>query len=243
MPGAMMEVQTFANPKAWRGELARLWMKRIQAQPDMRICLAAGNTPEPVCREMARLQQAGEVSFREAQIFVLDEYGEVPPENPGRCANMIRHYLVDHVDLPAEQFHFLATESDELDTMCAQFDAAIGEGFDLAILGVGLNGHLGMNEPGTAPDTTTHRVELHTSSVHSASVYGLSNDPPRWGITVGLKHLRDARTVWLLASGTKKAEIVRKIVKGEISSNVPASLMRKHPDCTLFLDAEAAIQL
>ena len=239
----MMEVRTFANPKAWRDEPARLWVERLQAQPDMRICMAAGNTPEPVCREVVRLQQAGEVSFRESQIFVLDEYGGLAPENPGRCANMIRRYLVDHVDLRAEQFHSLATETDDLDTVCTQFDAAIGEGFDLAILGVGLNGHLGMNEPGTAPDTTTHRVELHAASIQSASGYGLGDDPPRWGITVGLKHLQKAQTVWLLASGGKKAGIVREIVRGEVSTNVPASLMREHPDCTLFLDAEAATQL
>jgi len=239
----MMEIRTFDTPSAWQDELVRQWVARIQAQPDARICLAAGNTPEPVCREMARLHRAGEISFREVQIFVLDEYGEVPPENPGRCANMIRRYLVDHVDLPAQQFHSLETETNDLDTMCSRFDTAIGEGFDLAILGVGLNGHLGMNEPGTATDTTTHRVELHASSVHSASGYGLGDDPPCWGITVGLKHLRDTQTVWLLASGTKKAGIVRKIVKGQISSNVPASLLREHSDCTLFLDAEAATQI
>ncbi len=69
----MMEVRTFDMPSAWRNELARLWVERLRILPDMRICLAAGNTPEPVCREVVRLQQAGEVSFRESQIFVLDE--------------------------------------------------------------------------------------------------------------------------------------------------------------------------
>ena len=238
-----MHTRTFESIETWAENLARLWVERLQARPDMRICLAAGNTPVPVCEAMVRACQAGEVSFGEAPIFALDEYGELAPNDPVRCANMIRCCLLNHVDLPADNFHELATEAENLDQVCADYDAAIGEGFDLAILGIGLNGHLGMNEPGTSAEATTHRVELHPASIQSAAGYLDGREPPRWGITVGMKHLLAAKEVWLLAAGEAKAEIVAQVAQGKPTTDIPASLLRDHPECTLFLDEEAAAML
>ena len=238
-----MLTRTFESIETWAQHLARLWVEQLQARPDMRICLATGNTPVPACEAMVRTCQAGEASFREATIFALDEYGELAPDDSGRCANMIRRCLLDHVDLPAENFYELATEEENLDQVCADYDAAIGEGFDLAILGIGLNGHLGMNEPGTSVEATTHRVELHPASIQSAAGYMDGGEPPRWGITVGMKHLLAAKEVWLLATGQAKAEIVAQVARGKPTTDIPASLLRDHPECTLFLDEEAAAML
>ena len=234
---------TFESIETWAQHLARLWVEQLQARPDMRICLAAGNTPVPACEAMVRASQAGEVSFREATIFALDEYGELTLDDSGRCANMIRRCLLDHVDLREENFHELATEADDLDQVCADHDAAIGEGFDLAILGIGLNGHLGMNEPGTSAEVTTHRVELHPASIQSAAGYLDGREPPRWGITVGMKHLLAAKEVWLLAAGEAKAEVVAQMAQGKPTADVPASLLNNHPECTLFMDKEASAML
>ena len=238
-----MLTRTFESIETWAENLARLWVERLQARPDMRICLAAGNTPVPVCAAIVRAYRAKEASFGEATIFALDEYGELTPDDAGRCANMIRRCLLDHVDLPGENFHVLATEAENLEQVCADYDAAIGEGFDLAILGIGLNGHLGMNEPGTSAEATTHRVELHPASIQSAAGYLDGREPPRWGITVGMKHLLAAKEVWLLAAGEAKAEIVAQVAQGKPTTDIPASLLRDHPECTLFLDEEAAAML
>jgi 6-phosphogluconolactonase/glucosamine-6-phosphate isomerase/deaminase len=238
-----MLTRTFESIETWAEYLARLWVERLQALPDMRICLAAGNTPGPVCEAMVRACQAGETSFCKATIFALDEYGELAPDDAGRCANMIRRCLLDPVDLPADNFHELATEAENLEQVCADYDAAIGEGFDLAILGIGLNGHLGMNEPGTSAQVTTHRVELHPASIQSAAGYLDGREPPRWGITVGMKHLLKAKEVWLLATGGAKAKIVAQVARGEPTTDIPASLLNDHPECTLFLDTEAAAML
>ena len=238
-----MLVEKFDSPEAWAEGVSKLWISRLHEKPDIRICLASGNTPVPVCEAMVRACRAEEASFGEATIFAVDEYGELAPDDAGRCANMIRHCLLDHVDLPADNFHKLATEAENLDQVCADFDAAIGEGFDLAILGIGLNGHLGMNEPGTTAESTTHRVELHPASIQSAASYLDGREPPRWGITVGMKHLLETKEVWLLVVGEPKAEIVAQVVQGQPTTDIPTSLLNDHSECTLFMDEEASAML
>ena len=238
-----MLVNKFDSPQAWAEGVCKFWVSRLRSKPGMRICLAAGNTPVPVCEAMVRAYQARDINFCEATIFALDEYGELAPDDPGRCANMIRRCLLDHVDLPAENFYELATEAKNLNQVCADYDGAIGEGFDLAILGIGLNGHLGMNEPGSSAEVTTHRVELHPASIQTAAGYLDGREPPRWGITVGMKHLLEAKEIWLLATGEAKAEIIWKVAQSKPKADIPASLLNDHPKSVLFVDKGASALL
>lgn len=238
-----MHILQFDSPSAWAACLASLWRDRLRTQPALRLCLAAGSTPVPVYQAMARSVQAGWVSFRHAQVFALDEYGGLPAEDPGRCANQLRRALVEWIDLPPARFQVLQPEAADLPQECLRYDQAIEPGFDLAVLGVGLNGHVGMNEPGTPPTAKTHWVELHPVSVEAAKRYGPQAPGPTWGLTVGLKQLLEAREVWLLACGQAKAPIVHQIVKGRVTPEVPASLFRDHPNCALFVDAEAGSAL
>jgi len=209
------------------------------------MCLPSGHTPNPIYAAMGRSVARGEVSFREAQVIALDDFGGLAPDDPGRCRNMVQRHLLDHVDLPKERFHFIDTEARDLDAVCRGYDRLIeeGGGFDLTLLGIGLNGHLGLNEPGSAPDSTTRRVQMHESTVKASAGYLTHGDLPTWGVGVGLKHLLGSKEVWLLASGQKKAEIIARTVKGEVTNQVPASLLRKHPNCSLFADAGAGALL
>ena len=136
-------------------------------------------------------------------------------------------------------FHVLDPDNPNLIAHCADYDAAIGDGFDLVLLGIGLNGHLGMNEPGSPIDSPTRRVELHDSTVQSSARYFKHKNLPRWGLTVGLKALLGAKEVWLLAKGPAKAKIVEETLRGEIGPSIPASLLRRHPNAWLFLDKPA----
>jgi glucosamine-6-phosphate deaminase len=192
---------------------------------------------------MVASHRQGLVSFRDATAFALDEFGSLRPDDPGRCANMLRDHLVNHIDLPPTRFHVFDTDAPDLDQVCHDFDIAVGSGFDLTLLGIGLNGHLGMNEPGTPPDSPTRRVELHPQTVTSAARYITHTRVPTWGLTIGLKQLLASEEVWLLATGSTKAEIVRQILCGEVTPDVPASLLRPHRNCYLFLDNAAAALL
>jgi glucosamine-6-phosphate deaminase len=202
------------------------------------MCLPSGLTPNPLYAEMVASVLKGQVSFARASIWVLDEFGGVPRDDPGRCVNMLRRNLVSEIDLPAEGFHFLEPEDPDIDEQCRRFEPR--DGFELVLLGLGTNGHLGMNEPGSSADSPTRRVELHASTIEGSARYFSHGRLPDWGVTVGLDAIGRASEVWLLASGESKAEIARRTVRGKISDEVPASLLRRHPNCSLFVDMAAA---
>jgi glucosamine-6-phosphate deaminase len=238
-----MNVLQFDSEAAWLAGVVSFWRDRLRTNPALSHCLASGNTPIPVFRAMVKAFERGEVSFKRAAVFALDEFGGLAPADPGRCKNMLERDLVKHVDLPAKSFRFFNPEADDLQTECREFDAAVGNGFDLVLLGIGLNGHLGMNEPGSSIDSPTRRVDLHPSTTSASSRYVAQKALPRWGLTVGMKQFMASKEVWLLATGSAKAEIVGRLINGEISEQIPASLMRRHPNCSLFVDQAAVTEL
>ena len=238
-----MNVLRFDSESAWTHAIASLWRDRLRLKRDLRICLPSGATPVEIYAEMARSASAGVVSFKRAAIFALDEFGGLAAGDPGRTSHTLRRQLIEAVDLPPSAFHVLDPDNTDVIAHCADYDAAIGNGFDLVLLGIGLNGHLGMNEPGSPIDSPTRRVALHASTVQSSARYFAHQNLPRWGLTVGLKALLGAKEVWLLAKGEAKAAIVRETLRGEIGPSNPASLLRRHPNAWLFLDKSAGALL
>ena len=234
-----MKLLRFDSEGAWRHAVCSLWRDRLRAKPDLKMCLPAGTTPAGIYAEMSRSVRAGLVSFARATVFVLDEFGGLAPGDPGRTRDTLQRQLLDSIDLPSSAFHVLDPDASDVARHCADYDAAIGDGFDLTLLGLGLNGHLGMNEPGSPDDSPTRRVELHETTVQASAQYFSHRDLPRWGLTVGLKGILGSKEVWLLANGRRKAEIVEQTVAGEIGPHNPASLLRRHPNCLLFVDADA----
>ncbi|MFO1497397.1 MAG: glucosamine-6-phosphate deaminase [Verrucomicrobiota bacterium] len=238
-----MNVLQFDSAQSWLAGVATFWRDRLRAKPPLRQCLASGNTPIPAYHEIVRSSRQGLVSFRDAEIFALDEFGDLPADDMGRCKNMLLRDIVGHVDLPKDRFHWFDPEVADWESECRAFDRKVGPGFDLVILGIGLNGHLGMNEPGSSAESPTRRTDLHPTTISSSAKYLTHQNLPKWGLTVGMKQFFAAQEVWLLATGPAKAEIVQKVVQGEMTEQVPASLMRRHPNCSIFLDPEAAARL
>ena len=234
-----MHVLQFDTEQAWIDAVVSLWRDRLRTNPRLRMCLPSGHTPLKIFGAMAKSVAAGHASFRHAEIFSLDEYGGLPADDSGRCANMLAHYLLNGIDLPRERFHAIDTTANDLDAVICAYDKAIGPGFDLTFLGLGMNGHLGLNEPGSAADSTTRRVKLHESTVQGTAKYLTHSNFPTWGIGVGMKQLLGSKEIWLLVNGRAKAEIVLRTLRGPIDSDVPASLLRNHPNTWLILDREA----
>lgn len=238
-----MHLLRFDSESAWIGTVSSLWRDRLRMHPQLKMCLPSGTTPNGIYEEMSRSARAGVVSFARAAVFVLDEFGGLDADDPGRTRNMLQRHLLNATDLPAGALHTLDPEHPDVPQHCREYDAAIGEGFDLVLLGIGLNGHLGMNEPGSPVDGTTRQVELHGSTIQSSARYFSHQNLPRWGLTVGLKTLLASSEVWLLANGRAKADIIRRTVEGDIGPSNPASLLRRHQNCSLFVDAEAGALL
>lgn len=238
-----MNVLKFDSESAWIDCVSSLWRDRLRTTPGLTMCLPSGTTPVGIYAALSRSARAGLVSFERARVFALDEFGGLAPDDPGRTRHTLQRQLINNVDLRPSAFHFLDPDVPDTDQHCRDYDLAIGNGFDLVLLGIGLNGHLGMNEPGSSLDSPTRRVDLHGTTVQSSARYFAHPNLPLWGLTVGLKAMMASKEVWLLANGKAKAEIVLQTVRGKIGPSNPASLLRQHPNCSFFVDSEAGALL
>lgn len=200
------------------------------------MCLPTGSTPKPVYRAIA-----GHADFSRAKVFLLDEFG-LESGDPGRCDVMMEDTFLSRLDIPPS-FDRLDPQAADLDAECERYSRAIAdEGIGLTLLGLGANGHLGFNEPGSEYDSTTRVVALAKQTIAGLEAYG-STSTTSWGVTVGLSEILSSDEVWLLVSGEHKAQILRRTLVGPVDTDVPASFLRMHNNVIVWVDEAAASQL
>ena len=192
--------------------------------------------------EMGPAVASDRLSFSTATIFLLDEFGGIPEDDPARCAGALQRDLLDYIDLPPESFHRLHPEADDLDVELADYRSKVlAAGLDLTVLGLGPNGHIGLNEPGSAADSITRRAMLHPET--KAAMEGYGGATSEWGLTLGIDEIMTSREVWLIVTGSSKAKIVQEVLEGPITPDRPASLLRDHPNARALVDDAAAVHL
>ena len=232
---------TWVLPAAgWADGVTDALASRIAQQPDLVLCLPTGSTPLPVYERLPGALARRGASVEQAAIVLLDEYLGLPPGHPARCDSKLGEHLLDRLlDPPARFLPFGVDRADPV-VACAEFDAEIDAlgGLDLVVLGLGLNGHIGMNEPGTTADAATRVVDLTPSTMEAARGYG-ADPPPTRGVTLGIEEILAAREIWLLATGDRKAGILAETLHGPVTSDVPASLLRDHPGLLVMADDAA----
>ncbi len=236
----MQLIVTDAQQAAVRA--AGLYVDLLRRKPDAVLGLATGSTPLGLYARLAALYRAGELSFRRATSFNLDEYVGLPATHDQSYRYFMEHNLFSHVDLPAERTH-VPSGLDVSDAALAGYDAAIeaAGGIDLQLLGLGGNGHIGFNEPGTPFGLGTHVVELTARTRQdNARFFASLDEVPTHAATMGVKTVMHARAILLLAFGSAKAEAVRAALTGPVTEEVPASVLQLHPDVTVICDEEAA---
>lgn len=232
---------------AWVDRVADLLVERFRERPDLVVCLPTGSTPLPVYERLpGRLRDRG-VALGRATIVLLDEYLGLPPDHSARCDRTLERTVLERLEPPAPAFVAFDVSSADPDAAdpidaCAAFDREIAArgGLDLVVLGLGRNGHVGMNEPGSAADAPTRVVELTSASRQAAIGYGV-DPPPTHGVTLGMAGILDAREIWLLATGPEKADILADALDGPISKDIPASLLRSHARLRVIVDERAAV--
>ena len=219
----------------------------IQEKPDAVLGLATGSTPIGVYQELIRLHREENLDFSRVTTFNLDEYVPIAPGAPQSYHRFMREQLFDHIN--CQNWHVpggAARDLAQIEADCSAYEAAIeaAGGLDFQLLGIGRTGHIGFNEPGSGPETRTRLVVLDsmTRSDAASAFFGLENVPAR-AITMGVGTILGAREIAILASGDGKAAIVKEALEGKITSKVPASLLREHPNTAWHLDAEAASEL
>lgn len=225
------------------GTIAALLTRR----PDAVLGLATGSSPLGIYDDLARRFAAGEVSFAAARGFTLDEYVGLPSDHPETYRNVIARELVSRVDFADGAVQGPDGLAEDIPAACAAYEAAITDagGVDLQILGVGTDGHIGFNEPGSSLGSRT-RIKTLTrqTRIDNARFFGGEVEAvPTHCITQGLATIMAARHALLVATGTGKAEAVHQIAEGPVSAMWPGTILQHHPHVTLLLDEAAAGRL
>lgn len=213
----------------------------VRENPRAVLGLATGSTPLGLYANLAKDYEENGTSYSECRTVNLDEYVGLPPTHPQSYAYFMRKNLFEHIDIKPENTHIENGVAADETAECERYNALLSElRQDVQILGIGSNGHIAFNEPGTPFDSVTHTVELAESTVRdNARLFDSVDDVPRRAFTMGLANIMNARKIIILANGENKAEAVRALVSGEISEDVPATVLRHHADCTLICDEEA----
>lgn len=215
----------------WAATVAARFHERVDS--GMRICLPTGNTTTPFYAEVAHRG-----SLEGVEVFLLDEFGGLSDDDPGRCMSMLTRDLLSRVE-EKPRVHVPDVDASDPEHAADRYGDLITEGgLDLALVGLGANGHIGMNEPGATVDLATRVVQLEPSTTQHAAEYGATT-PPTWGITVGIAELMEAEEVWVLVTGAHKASILNRTIHGVVDSDVPATYLTEHHNCTFFVDESA----
>lgn len=214
----------------------------VRLKPDAVICLPSGHTPLGLFDELADQHNRKLADFSRCIFIGLDEWLGMDEHDQGSCKYLMYTLLFDRLGLKREQIHFFDAKTTDPGQECKRIDRIIAllGGIDIMVLGIGMNGHLGLNEPGTDPGLYAHVTELDTVTKQIGQKYFTESIPLTQGITLGIRHIMESRKVILMASGVKKAAIVKQLLEGNIGNMLPASLVREHPDAVLYLDKEAA---
>jgi len=224
---------------------AKQYQELLSQKPDAILGLATGSTPIELYKELIALNKAGEISFKQVRSYNLDEYVGLDGTHPQSYRYFMDEYLFNHVDINKDETH-VPNGLDIDDEKAAQYDKAIeaAGGIDLQLLGVGNNGHIAFNEPGTPLDSVTHVVKLTQSTLEANKRFFDSiEDVPTHAVCMGIKTIMNARKIILMAYGKNKAAAMAAAINGKIDLNVPASILQLHPDCTVYMDEAAASEL
>jgi glucosamine-6-phosphate deaminase len=212
-------------------EAARMVAEAIRAKPHLILSLPTGRTPRGMYRELIRMYRDRKVDFSRVSFFSLDEYVSIRADHPHSLRAFLWREFLNYVN--ARRVNVYTPEEG--------YEATIRRagGLDLIVLGLGTNGHIAFNEPGSPLDSRTRVVTLSDSTIDAIRDKFSQQELPRQAITIGLATIMDAGRVILLASGLAKAEALRRALKDDIDPAIPASILRQHPKATVLADEEA----
>lgn len=244
----MPKVIVCKTPEEVASKAGAIIGKQVKSKRDSVLGFATGSTPEKTYAELARLHKEEGLDFSRVRTFNLDEYWGLNGDHDQSYRYFMNDRLFNHINIKPWNTHVLDGTAVSPLLACQAFETtilAVG-GVDLWLLGIGNNGHIAFNEPGSPVDSRSRLVSLTQSTIDANSdgrFFSNPSDVPRCALSAGICTVREARKIVLLATGIKKAEVIAAALEGPFTTNVPASLLQDHPDCTFILDGEAASQL
>ena len=214
----------------------------IKQKPDALLCFPAGETSVGTFKHLIEINKKGKVSFKNCKIVGLDEWANVGAMKSENCFSFLKKHFFDHIDYSPENLCFFDGESSDLKKECLKTDEFIKKygPVDMMLLGAGMNGHLGLNEPGTSFDLYSHIVNLDETTRIVGQKYFSGKVNLTAGITLGVKYIMETKTVILQLNGTRKADVVKRLIDSKVTTAFPASALKAHSNSFLLLDKEAA---
>lgn len=215
-------------------------MESVVKQGPVTLGLATGSSPEGLYRYMVEAHKNG-LSYKDVQSFNLDEYVGLPRDHAQSYYTFMFENFFKHVDMKLENIHLPKGEG-SLEEVADEYEnLLVNNPQDLQLLGIGSNGHIGFNEPGTSFDSTVHVIRLkETTRKDNARFFDSLDEVPHFAITMGIKDILRAKKILLVAYGKNKAQAIKQMLEGEVHEDVPCTILQKHPDVVVVLDKEAA---
>lgn len=242
----MMQVWVANDYDEMSRQAAQLIADLIRKKPTAVLGLATGSTPLGLYAELVRLHQQEGLDFSRVTTFNLDEYWGLADDHPASYHRFMWDNLFSKINIRPEAVHIPSGVAADLDAECARYEEEIRRagGIDLQVLGIGHNGHIGFNEPGTPFSSRTHRCVLTTDTrTANARFFASMDQVPREAVSMGIATIMEARRILLLANGSNKASAIGAAVHGPVSEEVPASVLQRHPDVIVLVDRAAAARL
>ncbi|MBH0169248.1 glucosamine-6-phosphate deaminase [Fictibacillus sp. 18YEL24] len=222
---------------------ARIIIEKVQSKPDAKLGLATGGTPIGLYKELIQDYRSNGTSYERVCTFNLDEYVGIDADDSNSYRYFMEENLFAHINVPQSQIHIPDGTAEDLKAECERYDVELSqaEGVDIQILGIGSNGHIGFNEPGTSFYSNTHIVELdETTRKANARFFERLEDVPKQAITMGIASILKAKQILLLVSSINKAEVMKQLLTtDEVNEQLPASALKNHHNVTILADEEA----
>ena len=221
-------------------------MKTVLDKGNPVLGLATGSSPVGLYKEMIRDHKENGTSYKNILTWNLDEYVGIPRTHEQSYWTFMHENLINFIDIPEENIHVPVGESEDEEAECVKYEESMkGHTVDIQVLGIGSDGHIAFNEPGTPFDSLTHLMDL-TEQTRKDNARFFDNDinqVPKRSITMGLASIMRAKKIIVIATGENKAEAVYGMLKGPKTTDCPASILQDHPDVTVLLDKAAASKL
>lgn len=237
-----MDLRIYSDYKELSKEAAKLIMNVVNANPTGLLCLAAGHTPVGIYKCLVDFAREGKVDFSRCKFVSLDEWVGLGMQDEGSCIKFMHDNLFNPLGILESNIAFFNGQASDLELECKRIDEFVFKNgpIDVVLLGIGINGHIGFNEPGSAFDAYSHVAILDEITKEVGKKYFPVQRQLEKGLTLGIKHFLEARNVILVASGAGKAEIIKKTVESPPDTSLPATALKLHNNFYLLLDKEAA---
>lgn len=209
------------------------------------VCPASGDTPAALYKALTDFVHKSNADISDWFFVGLDEWGSMNGSDEGSCRYYLDQQLFKPLHVPEQHICFFDGRASDLEAECEKVEAFIKQhgGIDIAVVGLGMNGHVGMNEPGTSPELRSHVADIDPVTQQVGQKYFKEQQQLTKGVTLGLATIMEADHIILMVSGGHKADIAQKVLEGEITNELPASLLRNHPGLRVYLDKEAAAKI